>query len=172
MSPCQPCVRQLHRLDRSPTFSAGIRSELTSRHSTRASGNAIGRRGNAEFQKIGVGIIGVQAGRSFAAIAHIPALKALPQYEIAAISTTRIESAEAAAQEYGIPRGYDNHAALVAIRRLTLSSHGQGPSSPGAGDLQRSTRVNTCSANGRSATVSPKPSGWLSLRETGRCIPQ
>jgi predicted dehydrogenase len=63
--------------------------------------------------KIGVGIIGVQPGRSFAAIAHIPALKALPQYEIAAISTTRRESAQAAAKEYGIPRSYDNHRDLV-----------------------------------------------------------
>jgi len=63
--------------------------------------------------KIGVGIIGVQPGRSFAAVAHIPALKALPAYEIAAISTTRRESAQAAAKEYGIPRAYDNHRELV-----------------------------------------------------------
>jgi predicted dehydrogenase len=64
-------------------------------------------------KKIGVGIIGVQPGRSFAAIAHIPALRALPQYDITAVSTTRRESAEAAAKEYGIPRAYDNHLALV-----------------------------------------------------------
>jgi predicted dehydrogenase len=70
--------------------------------------------------KIGVGIIGVQQGRSFAAIAHVPALQALPQYEIAAISTTRLESAQAAAKEYGIPRAYDNHAALVADPSVDL----------------------------------------------------
>ena len=46
--------------------------------------------------KIGVGIIGVQPGRSFSAIAHIPALKALPQFEIVAISTTHLERAQAA----------------------------------------------------------------------------
>jgi len=63
--------------------------------------------------KIGVGIIGVQPGRSWAAVAHIPALKALPEYEITAISTTRRESAQAAAKEYGIPRAYDNHRELV-----------------------------------------------------------
>ena len=63
--------------------------------------------------KIGVGIIGVQQGRSWAAVAHVPALKVLPDYEITAISTTRRESAQAAAKEYGIARAYDNHRELV-----------------------------------------------------------
>lgn len=64
--------------------------------------------------KIGVGIIGVQPGRSFAALAHIPALKALPQFEIVAISTTNLPRARAAAQEYGISSAFDNHSALIA----------------------------------------------------------
>jgi predicted dehydrogenase len=63
--------------------------------------------------KIGVGIIGVQPGRSFSAIAHIPALKALPQFEIVAISTTNLERAQAAAREYEIPNAYGDAAALV-----------------------------------------------------------
>ncbi|HUD93313.1 Gfo/Idh/MocA family oxidoreductase [Sphingobium sp.] len=61
----------------------------------------------------GVGIIGVAPGRSWAALAHIPALQALPDYEIRALSTTRQESASAAAAEFGIARAYDNHHALV-----------------------------------------------------------
>ena len=44
--------------------------------------------------KIGVGIIGVQVGRSFAATAHIPALKALPEFEIVAISTNLSRNVE------------------------------------------------------------------------------
>jgi predicted dehydrogenase len=62
---------------------------------------------------IGVGIIGVAPGRSWAAIAHIPALKALPEFEIRALSTTRQESASAAAAAFGVPKAYDNHHALV-----------------------------------------------------------
>jgi predicted dehydrogenase len=62
---------------------------------------------------IGVGIIGVSPGRSWAAIAHIPALQALPEYEIRALSTTRQESATAAAAEYGVAKAYDNHHDLV-----------------------------------------------------------
>nr|WP_087573261.1 Gfo/Idh/MocA family oxidoreductase [Sphingomonas sp. CDS-1] len=62
---------------------------------------------------IGVGIIGVAPGRSWAALSHIPALRALPDYEIRALSTTRQESASAAAAEFGVAKAYDNHQALV-----------------------------------------------------------
>lgn len=64
--------------------------------------------------KIGVGIIGVAPDRSWAAVAHIPALQALPQYQIVALSTTRQASADEAARRYGVPLAFDNHAALVA----------------------------------------------------------
>lgn len=62
---------------------------------------------------IGVGIIGVSPGRSWAALAHIPALQALPDFQIRALSTTRQESASAAAAEFGVAKAYDNHHALV-----------------------------------------------------------
>lgn len=62
---------------------------------------------------IGIGIIGVAPGRSWAALAHIPALRSLPTYDIVALSTTRQESASAAAAEFGVPKAYDNHNALV-----------------------------------------------------------
>jgi predicted dehydrogenase len=64
-------------------------------------------------KKIGVGIIGVQPGRSWAAVAHIPALQALPGFQITALSTTRIESARAAGDAYGVANCYDNHQELV-----------------------------------------------------------
>ncbi len=62
---------------------------------------------------LGVGIIGVQPGRSWAAVAHIPALQALPGLELTALSTTRIESARAAGEAYGVERCYDDHHGLV-----------------------------------------------------------
>ena len=55
------------------------------------------------MKKIGVGIIGANPERSWAALAHIPALLALPQYEVIALSTSRPESAIAAERAYGIP---------------------------------------------------------------------
>ena len=46
--------------------------------------------------KIRVGSVGPNPNRGFASIAHIPALQALPDFEISAACTTRQDSAEAA----------------------------------------------------------------------------
>ncbi|MFF7184932.1 Gfo/Idh/MocA family protein [Streptomyces sp. NPDC008222] len=62
---------------------------------------------------IGVGIIGAGLG-GWAALGHVPALGALPDYELRAISTTRRESADAAAREFGVPASFDDHEALIA----------------------------------------------------------
>lgn len=71
-------------------------------------------------EKIGVGIIGVAPGRSWAAISHIPALRSLDDFEIVALSTTRMESAKAAAAEFSVPKAYDNHHDLVNDRDVDL----------------------------------------------------
>jgi len=60
----------------------------------------------AKSSKIRVGIVGASASRGFASIAHIPALRALPQFEIVAIGTTRQETAEAAARHYQVPLAF------------------------------------------------------------------
>ena len=51
--------------------------------------------------KIRVGIVGANPQRGFASVAHIPALQALPNFEITAVCTSRQESAEAAARHLG-----------------------------------------------------------------------
>jgi predicted dehydrogenase len=63
--------------------------------------------------KIGVGIIGIDLGRGWASTAHVPALRALPEFDIVAVSTRRRATAEAAAQAFGIPNAFDNHSELV-----------------------------------------------------------
>jgi len=60
----------------------------------------------ANSSKIRVGIVGANPSRGFASIAHIPALKALPEFEVAAVCTTRQDSAEAAARHYGVPLAF------------------------------------------------------------------
>src|SRR5260221_3700797 len=67
----------------------------------------------AAIGKIRVGIVGASANRGFASIAHIPALRALPQFEIAAVCTARQESAEAAAGHYGVPLAFSDPAQLA-----------------------------------------------------------
>ena len=59
-------------------------------------------------RKIRVGIVGANPSRGFASIAHIPALQALPDFEISAVCTTRQDSADAAAKHYGVPLAFSN----------------------------------------------------------------
>lgn len=66
------------------------------------------------MSKIGVGILGASpVNPGWAVIAHIPALAALPDYELRAVSTSRRASAEAAAKAFGVA-GFDNHRELIA----------------------------------------------------------
>ncbi|MHC5755233.1 MAG: Gfo/Idh/MocA family protein [Nostoc sp.] len=64
-------------------------------------------------KKIGVGIIGANPDRGWAQAAHIPALFALPQYEIRAISTSQRQTATAAKERFNLPLAFDNYTELV-----------------------------------------------------------
>src|SRR5438876_9999231 len=63
---------------------------------------------------VGVGIIGVSPGRGWAADAHIPALRALPNYEIRALSAHSAESARAAGEAFGVSTVFSDHEQLVS----------------------------------------------------------
>ncbi len=62
---------------------------------------------------LGVGIIGVSPVRGWAAIAHIPALRALPNYEIRALSAHSAESARAAGEVFKVSAVFSDHEQLV-----------------------------------------------------------
>ena len=59
---------------------------------------------------VGAGISNSPDGRErWAVRAHLPALKALPDlFETVAVCTTRMETANAAAQKFGVPRAFDS----------------------------------------------------------------
>src|SRR2546428_6396907 len=61
----------------------------------------------------GVGIIGVSPARGWAATAHIPALRALPNYQIRALSAHSAESARAAGEAFGVGAVFSDHEQLV-----------------------------------------------------------
>src|SRR4051794_26604809 len=63
---------------------------------------------------LGVGIIGVSSERGWAAAAHIPALRVLPNYEIRALSAHSEESARAAGQAFGVNAVFSDHEQMVA----------------------------------------------------------
>jgi predicted dehydrogenase len=62
---------------------------------------------------LGVGIIGVSPDRGWATTAHIPALRALPNYEIRALSAHSVESARAAGEAFGVSAVFSDHEQLV-----------------------------------------------------------
>src|SRR4030081_3393615 len=62
---------------------------------------------------LGVGIIGVSPAWGWAATAHIPALRALPNYEIRALSSRSAESARLAGEAFGIKAVFPDHEQLV-----------------------------------------------------------
>jgi predicted dehydrogenase len=65
------------------------------------------------LSKLGVGIIGVSPARGWAATAHIPALRALQNYEIRALSAQSAESARAAGEVFGVSTVFSDHRQLV-----------------------------------------------------------
>ena len=64
--------------------------------------------------RIGVGIVGASADRGWARAAHLPALTALADFSIRAVSTTRTDTAERSRQLFGAARAFDNHHELIS----------------------------------------------------------
>lgn len=72
-------------------------------------------------QRFKVGIVGLQPGRSWAARAHIPALRALSEtFEIAGVANTSLASAEKAAVETGLRRAFADVAELIAAPEVDI----------------------------------------------------
>ena len=62
---------------------------------------------------IGVGIIGANVRYGWGTRAHLPALAALPEFEVVGVATTRMETARETAARHGIPNAFDSAQALV-----------------------------------------------------------
>lgn len=60
-----------------------------------------------------IGIVGANAAGSWAAYAHMPALAALSGIEVAALATSRAESARASAAAFGVAEGHGSVADLL-----------------------------------------------------------
>src|SRR5450432_843838 len=72
---------------------------------------------------IRVGIVGADAsGQGWAPLSHLPALKMLPEYELAAVCTAHADTAAAAAKTYGVSRAFHDYRALVREPDIDLVS--------------------------------------------------
>jgi predicted dehydrogenase len=70
----------------------------------------------------GVGIIGASTSGGWALRAHLPALALLPEFTVAAVATTRAETARATCEQFGVASGYTSSTALAADPRVELVS--------------------------------------------------
>lgn len=68
---------------------------------------------------IRVGVIGASES-GWGRLAHLPAIATIPGLEVTAVSTTRMESARATADEFGIAEAYDNPDALIGSDAVDL----------------------------------------------------
>ena len=73
-------------------------------------------------EKIRVGIIGANVRYGWGSSAHVPALKALPEFEITAVCTSRQETADETAKHFGIPLAFADPAQMVNHRDVDLVS--------------------------------------------------
>lgn len=69
---------------------------------------------------IGVGIIGLGAHGSWAERAHLPALRAVPDYELRALSASSRQSAQRSGRKHGVPRAFGTAAELAACDEVDL----------------------------------------------------
>jgi predicted dehydrogenase len=72
-------------------------------------------------RRIRVGFIGLNSGTHWAAMAHIPALKALPdEFVVVGVANTSLASARNAAEAFSLPHAFENAQALVNSPEIDL----------------------------------------------------
>jgi len=64
--------------------------------------------------KIRLGIIGANIHRGWAVRSHLPAVVASPEFELTAVCTTRMESAEESRQKFGARLAFDDYHTMLA----------------------------------------------------------
>jgi predicted dehydrogenase len=68
---------------------------------------------NGPHTPIRVGVVGANPTRGWGTAAHLPALRALDEYQIIAVATTRSDTARATAEAFGVPLAFSDFGELV-----------------------------------------------------------
>lgn len=70
--------------------------------------------------RIRIGVIGANPEQGWSPLAHLPALRALPEYELAAICTAHPDTARASAEKFGVPMAF--HDPETMLRQADLDA--------------------------------------------------
>jgi len=73
-------------------------------------------------EKVRVGIIGASPNGSWGTMAHLPALQALPQFEVVAVATAHQSTAEQTAAAFAIPSAFGDPYQLIAHPEVDVVS--------------------------------------------------
>ena len=73
-------------------------------------------------EKVRIGIVGANAHYGWSMRAHLPALLALPEYELTAVCTARQETAEESAEHYGARLAFHDYKEMVKHPDIDLVS--------------------------------------------------
>ena len=71
-----------------------------------------------KIRKIRIGVIGANVSKGWAHRSHLPALLASPEFELAAVCTTRPESAAESARQFGARMAFHNHEDMLASSEI------------------------------------------------------
>ena len=77
--------------------------------------STIGPQGQAPIR---IGVIGATPARGWGTAAHLPALQALEEFEVTAVSTTRLSTARATAEVCGVPHAFADDDELVSCPEI------------------------------------------------------
>jgi predicted dehydrogenase len=70
--------------------------------------------GSQSRPPIRIGVIGATPARGWGTAAHLPALRALEEFEVTAVATTRLATARATAEAFGVPLAFADDLELVS----------------------------------------------------------
>lgn len=73
-------------------------------------------------QPLRICLVGATPGAGWGPRAHVPAYKALPEVELAAVCTAHEESAQVAAKEFGAPKHYSDYQAMLKDPEIDVVS--------------------------------------------------
>jgi len=73
----------------------------------------------AAGSRIRIGVIGANPAYGWSPMAHLPALRSLPEFDLAAVCTAHAETARASAEKFGVKLAYHDYQKMLREAELT-----------------------------------------------------
>ena len=111
-------------------------------------------------EKLRVGLIGANVSNGWSPRAHLPALRALPEIELAAVCTAHEETARESAERFGVPLPFHDHREMLRDADLDVVAVSVRVPLHYRLTMDSLRAKNTSSPSGRWAPISRRPKRW------------